>query len=49
MLARILEKDPVKRLSTIDIIENEWLTRKGDDPIDLDLSSISLGSSSNYI
>ena len=44
LLSMILEKDPAKRLATIDIIENDWLTRNGDDPIDLDLSSISCSS-----
>ena len=41
----ILEKDPNKRLQTIDIIENTWLTRNGRDMIDLDLSSLTSNSS----
>ena len=29
LLKAILEKDPVKRIQTIDIIENNWLTKNG--------------------
>ena len=45
LLKLILEKDPNKRLQTIDIIENTWLTRNGKDMIDLDLSSLTSYSS----
>ena len=41
LLTAILAKDPAKRPAAIDIVENEWLTRGGQDPIDLDLESVS--------
>ena len=41
LLRQVLEKDPTKRISTIEIIENAWLTRNEEDPIDLDLESVS--------
>ena len=40
LLKSILEKDYLKRLTTIDIIEDDWLTQNGEDPINLDLISI---------
>ena len=39
LIRRLLTKEPSKRPLTIDIINDKWLTRNGEDPIDLDLSS----------
>lgn len=40
MLSGMLEKDPAKRSSVIQIAQSPWLTRNDGDPIDLDLSSM---------
>ena len=39
LIGRLLEKEPSKRPLTVDVINDNWLTRNGEDPIDLDLSS----------
>ena len=41
LLSAILVKEPERRPAAIDIVENEWLTRGGQDPIELDLESVS--------
>jgi len=41
ILAQILHKDISKRLTILELIEDPWLCDNGNDPIDLDLSSIS--------
>ena len=41
MLSWILQKDPEKRPTALDIVENDWLTKNGLDLIELDLESVS--------
>ena len=41
LLSCMLEKDPSKRCSAIQVAQSPWLTRNDGDPIDLDLSSMS--------
>ena len=39
--------DPTQRITTAEILENDWLTKDGEEPVDLDLSqedAISYGS-----
>lgn len=43
----MLEKDPAKRTSIVQVAQNPWLTRNAGDPIDLNLSSISSKQSSD--
>ena len=47
MISQILVADPDERPKTSDIILNSWLTKEGTEPIDLDLSSVSVSLESD--
>ena len=47
LIREILVSDPTQRITTAEILENDWLTKDGEEPVDLDLSqedAISYGS-----
>ena len=50
LLARLLDKDPNKRIKIYDLIEHSWVTSNGLESVFLDLSDVSLSvySSSDF-